>query len=298
MWTPCVPESIPGHRDAQGCRNSAMSTFMASKTDGRVCLFGAPFDSTASFRPGSRFGPGAIREASYGLETFSPVQLSDLEDCSFMDMGDLELPFGDPNPALGLIEERTREIMSRGKTPFLLGGEHLVSLGAVRAAAKVYPDLRVIHLDAHADLREEYLGQRLSHATVMRRVLDLLGQDRVRQIGIRSCTRQEHALMSELLSLPEQLALRTGTKPCYLTCDLDILDPSVLPGTGTPEPGGLMFHELTAMLVSIMTRLHIVGLDVVELAPQLDPTGVSAIVAAKVVRECLIALDRRHRCKE
>lgn len=270
-----------------------MSTFMAAQSNGAICLFGAPFDATASFRPGARFGPAAIREASYGLETFSPVLIADLEDCSFMDRGDLELPFGDPAPALDMIEATAQEILSQKMTPFLLGGEHLVTLGAIRAVAKAYPDLRVVHLDAHADLRDEYLGMRLSHATVMRRVLDLLGPDAVRQIGVRSCTRQEHALASTFTSQAEQIALRIGEKPCYLTCDLDILDPSVLPGTGTPEPGGLMFNELTHMLTSIITRLNIVGLDVVELAPQLDPSGVSAVVAAKVVRECIIAL---HRC--
>jgi len=267
---------------------------MASQSEGAICLLGAPFDSTASFRPGSRFGPDAIREASYSLETFSPVQMADLEDFSFMDMGDLELPFGDPNPALKLIEKTTKDILSRGKTPFLLGGEHLVSLGAIRAVTQGYPELMVIHLDAHADLREDYLGQRLSHATVMRRVLDLLGSDNVRQIGIRSCTRQEHEIVTKLISLPEQIVLRAGTRPCYLTCDLDILDPSVLPGTGTPEPGGLMFHELITILISLISRLHIVGLDVVELAPQLDSTGISAVTAAKVVRECLIGLGRKN----
>jgi agmatinase len=274
-----------------------MNTYMASATGGTICIFGAPFDSTTSFRPGSRFGPAAIREASYGLETFSPAQNADLQDCSFMDRGDLELPFGDPVPALALIEQASREILSEGKTPFLLGGEHLVSLGAIRAAADAHPDLKVIHLDAHADLRDDYLGQRLSHATVMRRVCDLVGPERIRQIGIRSCTREEHGLAVDLASLPEQIAMRTGERPCYLTCDLDILDPSVLPGTGTPEPGGLTFQELVAILISIMTRCRIVGLDVVELAPQLDPTGVSAVVAAKVVRECVISLDRRLKCQ-
>jgi agmatinase len=270
-----------------------MSAFMASKTDGAICLIGAPFDSTASFRPGSRFGPGAIREASYALETFSPIQIADLEEASFMDRGDLELPFGDPDPALNIIRETTEEILAQNRIPFLLGGEHLVSLGAIRSLARVYPDLLVIQLDAHADLRDDYLGQRLSHATVMRRVLDLLGPDSVRQIGIRSCTRQEHELTVALISSPEQILSKAGDKPCYLTCDLDILDPSVLPGTGTPEPGGFMFNELVTMLISMVTRLHIVGLDVVELAPQIDPTGVSAMVAAKVVRECLIALNHR-----
>ncbi|HNQ84441.1 MAG TPA: agmatinase [Deltaproteobacteria bacterium] len=268
---------------------------MASKQDGAVCLFGAPFDSTASFRPGARFGPAAIREASYALETFSPVQLADLEECSFMDQGDLELPFGDPAPALAIIEEHARQIVSGGKTPFLLGGEHLVSLGAVRAAAQAWPDLVVVHLDAHADLRHDYLGMELSHATVMRRILDLLGHDRVRQIGVRSCTREEHGLVTELASAPDRVVPWAGARPCYLTCDLDILDPSVLPGTGTPEPGGLMFGELAGILVSVINRLDVVGLDVVELAPQLDPSGVSSVAAAKIVRECLIALDSTRR---
>jgi agmatinase len=269
-----------------------MNTYMASKTEGRICLFGAPFDSTASFRPGSRFGPAAIREASYGLETFSPALNADLDDCSYMDMGDLELPFGDPNPALDMVEKTAFEILSKGRVPFMLGGEHLMSLGSIRAAVKMHPELTIVHIDAHADLREDYLGQKLSHATVMRRVYELVGHDSIHQIGIRSCTREESALVNELRTLPERIALKTGEKPCYLTCDLDILDPSVLPGTGTPEPGGLMFNELVNILVSAVTRLNIVGIDVVELAPQLDPSGVSAVAAAKAVRECLIALHR------
>ncbi len=271
-----------------------MSLYMASQSEGRISLFGAPFDSTTSYRPGSRFGPGAIRESSYGLETFSPALDADLEDCPFTDMGDLELPFGDPNPALALIEERTREILRRNRIPFLLGGEHLVSLGAVRAAAEMHPGLQVIHLDAHADLRDDYLGMKLSHATVMRRVIDLVGADAISQIGIRSCTREEFALAKTLKRRPDDIFAKVGDKPCYITCDLDVLDPSVLPGTGTPEPGGLMFSELIGILASLVTRLRIVGLDVVELAPQLDPTGVSAVTAAKVVRECLIALG----CKD
>jgi agmatinase len=271
-----------------------MNNYMAAQIDGRICLFGAPFDSTSSFRPGSRFGPGAIREASYGLETFSPALNADLEDCSFMDMGDVELPFGDPAPALDIIEKTTQGILSAGRIPFLLGGEHLMSLGAIRATAKVHPDLKVIHLDAHADLRDDYLGMKLSHATVMRRVYEFLGHESLRQIGVRSCTRDEHALVLDVQSTSaEQIALRAGNRPCYLTCDLDILDPSVLPGTGTPEPGGLTYQELITMLVSIISRLNIVGLDIVELAPQLDPTDISSIVAAKVVRECLIVLNRK-----
>ena len=269
-----------------------MSVYLSSQGEGAVCLIGAPFDSTASFRPGARFGPAAIREASCGLETFSPAQNGDLGDFPFMDLGDLELPFGDPNPALLMIEQAVGEILSAGRVPFLLGGEHLVSLGAIRALHRVHPGLALVHIDAHADLREDYLGQKLSHATVMRRASEFLAPESIRQIGVRSCTREEYGLAGALRSIPENVALRVGEKPCYLTCDLDVLDPSVLPGTGTPEPGGMSFQELASTLVSLVTRLNVVGIDVVELAPNLDPTGVSAVVGAKVVRECLIALGR------
>lgn len=274
-----------------------MTTFIASKAEGAVCLFGAPFDSTASYRPGSRFGPAAIREASFALETFSPDQMHDLEDCSFTDALDLELPFGDPVTALDLIEKKAASIIGSGMIPFLIGGEHLVSLGAVRAAFTAHPGLAVVHIDAHADLRDEYLGMKLSHATVMRRVLELVGRDNLRQIGVRSCTSQEHGLVEELRASPENIALWMGSRPCYITCDLDVLDPSVLPGTGTPEPGGMSFSELVRVLVSLITRLHVVGIDVVELAPQLDHSGVSSVAGAKIVRECIIALDRVAACR-
>lgn len=277
-------------------RLAKVNSFLASKPEGRIVLFGAPFDSTSSYRPGSRFGPQAIREASHSLETFSPEQLLDLEECPFADDHDLELPFGDPCPALDLIEQKAARVISHGGLPFLLGGEHLVSLGAIRAASSMYPNLRVVHLDAHADLRDEYLGMRLSHATVMRRVLDLVGQDRLHQIGIRSCTREEHELSSRLSTTPEKVSLLAGENPCYLTCDIDILDPSVLPGTGTPEPGGLSFRELSHLLVSMITRLRVVGMDIVELSPGLDPSGVSTVVAAKLVRESLLALHRAPAC--
>ncbi|OPZ60140.1 MAG: Agmatinase [Deltaproteobacteria bacterium ADurb.Bin510] len=168
-----------------------MSVFIAAKPKGRIALIGAPFDSTVSFRPGSRFAPNALREASYGLETFSFKQARDLEDADFCDLGDLELPFGDPKPALELIWTAAAQGLAQGQIPLLLGGEHLVSLGAVRAASAYHPELKIVHLDAHADLRDEYLGQKLSHATVMRRCLDFIGPENLRQMGVRSGTRAE-----------------------------------------------------------------------------------------------------------
>ena len=266
----------------------------------RVVLFGAPFDSTTSFRPGTRFGPAAIRSESFGIETYSPLQDRDLEKLPFFDAGDLELPFGAPDRALEMIEERAGTILGDGKIPFLLGGEHLVTLGAVRAVAKKYPDLRIIHFDAHADLRADYLGVRLSHACVMRRCHDLLGDGRIFQFGIRSGTREEFDFMraghvvTEPFSdatLAEVMDSIPPDAPVYLTVDMDVLDPSVFPGTGTPEAGGFNYRQLVGDVVRICGQLNVVGIDNVELAPSLDPTGRSTALACTFLRECLLALE-------
>ena len=269
--------------------------------DSRIVIFDAPYDSTTSFRPGTRFGPAAVRSESFGIETYSPYQDRDLEtDVAVHDAGDLELPFGAPDRALAMIEAKADEILSAGKIPFLLGGEHLVSLGAVRAAAKKYPDLHIIHFDAHADLREDYLGVRLSHACVMRRCHDLLGDGRIWQFGIRSGTRDEFAFMREGHVTTEPFSVNTlaslsfpeGT-PVYLTVDLDVLDPSEFPGTGTQEAGGLRFTELLSALTEILRRFNVVALDNVELSPGLDASGRSTALACKILREQLLSLARR-----
>ena len=267
-----------------------------------IVLFGAPYDSTTSFRPGTRFGPAAMRSESFGIETFSPYQNRDLEtDAKVHDSGDVELPFGAPDRALDLIEARADDILAAGKVPFLLGGEHLVTLGAVRAAAKRFPGLRILHFDAHADLRTDYLGVRLSHACVMRRCHDLLGDGRIWQFGVRSGTRDEFAFMREghvvtepftLATLP-QVAFPSGT-PVYLTVDLDVIDPSEFPGTGTQEAGGVRFAELLAALRDVMARFNVVALDNVELSPSLDTTGRSTALACKLLREELLALSANH----
>ena len=265
--------------------------------ESRVVLFGAPYDSTTSFRPGTRFGPAAMRSESFGIETYSPYQDCDLEEIRMHDAGDLELPFGAPDRALDMIEEKAAAILDDGKVPFLLGGEHLVTLGSVRAAAKRFPDLRIIHFDAHADLREDYLGVTLSHACVMRRCYDLLGDGRIWQFGIRSGTREEFAFMKAGHVVTEPFTLKTlpqvsfpeGT-PVYLTVDMDVLDPSVFPGTGTPEAGGFDYRRLVGDVVRICGQLNVVGIDNVELAPSLDPTGRSTALACTFLRECLLAL--------
>jgi len=267
--------------------------------DAGIVLFGAPYDSTTSFRPGTRFGPSAVRSESFGIETYSMYQDKDLEEVRVHDAGDLELPFGAPDRALDMIEAKAAEILDAGKVPFLVGGEHLVTLGAVRAAAKRYPGLRIIHFDAHADLREDYLGVRLSHACVMRRCHDILGDGRIWQFGIRSGTREERQFMkdghvtTELFSsttLPAVVKKIGPDAPVYLTVDLDVIDPAEFPGTGTQEAGGLMFQQLLGDLLRIFKALNIVALDNVELSPALDQTGRSTALACKLVREELLAL--------
>ena len=266
--------------------------------DARIVLYGAPFDSTTSFRPGARFGPSAMRHESFGLETYSPYQDADLIDCAVFDSGDMELCFGSAQAALSDIESRASEILQDGKLPLLLGGEHLVTLGAVRAAVKKYPDLHIVHFDAHADLRDDYLGAKLSHACVLRRCHDLLGDGRIHQFCIRSGEREEFRFAKEHTELHpfgfdglEQTveALRESELPVYFTIDLDCLDPSAFPGTGTPEAGGVSFIQLLEAIRTVCTA-NIVGADVNELAPMLDVSGVSTATACKVLRELILAL--------
>ena len=265
--------------------------------DAEIVLFGAPYDSTTSFRPGARFGSQAIRAESFGIETYSPVQDRDLEEIRVHDAGDIELPFGAPEPVLAMIESRTRGIVADGKIPVLLGGEHLVTLGAVRAVAARHPDLHILHFDAHADLRNDYLGNPFSHACVLRRCHDLLGDGRIRQFGIRSGTREEFAFMAAGHVVTERDTCATlpafrlpEETPVYLTVDLDVIDPSEFPGTGTPEAGGLRYRKLLAALLDVFARFRVVAFDLVELAPSLDPTGRSTALACKLLRECLLAL--------
>lgn len=264
-----------------------------------IVLFGAPFDSTTSYRPGTRFGSSAIRRESYGIECYSPYQDKDLEDTKVMDCGDLELCFGNTKKALAQIEEQTKEILACSAIPFMLGGEHLVTLGAVRAVRENYPDIHIIHFDAHADLREEYLGEQLSHASVIRRCWELVGDGRIYQFGIRSGDREEFYWGKDHVATRkfdfeglEEVLDKLEGKPVYFTLDLDVLDPSVFPGTGTPEPGGVTFDELRRAAEKVCSRANVVACDVNELSPHYDQSGISTAAACKIVREMLLALSK------
>lgn len=280
---------------------------------GDVAIFGVPFDGTTSFRPGARFGPDHIRTASIVLESYSPDQDRDLLDVGYCDLGNLEVPMGPPEPMVERVRAAVGVLMDAGLVPLMLGGEHSVTTGAVEAVHARHPDLLLVQLDAHGDLRESYLGQHHNHACTMRRCLATVGSSGLIQVGIRSGTREEFEEMQagarlvwpEPATLPggprragpshpmgealARLIAERGARPIYLTVDLDFFDPGVLPGTGTPEPGGLFWPDFRAVLDAIPAG-RLVAADVVELSPGLDPTGASSVYAAKVAREVALRL--------
>ncbi len=277
--------------------------FMGAKRSFEGCnlaLFGVPYDGTTSFRPGTRFGPAAIREVSNGLETYCPKMNLDLSQLNFVDLGALDIPYGAPEPVIEIVKNATKEILQLGMKPIILGGEHSISSGAVSATAEIYSDLILVQLDAHADLREEWMGSRHSHACAMTRCLEVLPSKKLFQIGIRSGTREEfQQLQKRLIPISFQEPANNLEKtlqpfsgyPIYLTIDLDWFDPSVMPGTGTPEPGGFFWREFEA-IIEVLNQHKIIGADIVELSPQLDSSGISNILAAKVARTLIMLLGK------
>ncbi len=259
-------------------------------------MVGLPYDGTCSYRPGTRFGPEMIRIASYGLESYSPIQDRDLDEVKFYDAGEIDFQLGNREDCLQKIETAAEETLSYNKKWLGVGGEHLVTFPALKAYSKKYPELYVIHFDAHADVRENYLDEKLSHACVMRRISEVLTPDKLIQIGIRSGTQEEFNWMKEnntLVKNQEDLKIRLKPlqdKPVFLSIDLDVLDPSIMSGTGTPEPGGMTYNELMSWLM-LLKNTNIVGADVVELSPHYDVSGVSTVTAAKIIREVLLLIN-------
>jgi len=272
-------------------------TFISAKAslkEAKAVILGCPYDGSASFRPGARFGPSAIRRASWGIETYSPYFKKDLTRFSIHDIGDLELPLGEKKASLDLIRKALRKILSAEKFPILLGGDHLITLPIVEEVIRIHPDLHLIQIDAHTDLREDYLGETLSHSTVMRKVVDRLGKGKLFQVGIRSGKEEEFDLARKMMSLVplEQNSLRSlekhlKGKPVYISLDLDVVDPGLLPGVGTPEPGGLTFQELISLFKDLQ-NLHVIGFDMVELTPDYDPTQISSLTVSVILREMIL----------
>jgi agmatinase len=267
----------------------------ASFRESHAVILGCPFDGTASFRPGARFGPSAIRRASWGIETYSPYLKKDLTEVSLHDMGDLDLPLGDKEVAFRWIRKALQEILAARKFPILLGGDHLVTLPIIEEVFRTHPDLHLLHIDAHADMRQDYLGETLSHSTVMRKITDFLDRGRLFQMGIRSGTEEEFQWAERMKSIvsPDgpslrNLVRRLKGKPVYISLDLDVIDPGCLPGVGTPEPGGLAFREFLALLKTLQS-LHVIGFDIVELTPDYDPTQISSVTASVILREMILS---------
>lgn len=256
-----------------------------------VVMLGMPFDGTVSYRSGSRFAPEVIRLASWGMEDYSPYFDKHLEDVKFHDAGDLEFPLGNTNKSLDMIKENVEQIYSDKKRVFGVGGEHLVTWPTLQAVSKFYDNLAVVHFDAHTDLRKEYMGEEMSHAAVMYHIGSLIGFENIKQIGIRSGMKEEFDLMEKYntrMYSPDELK-SLKDKNVFVTVDLDVLDPAIMSGTGTPEAGGLTFNDLIDWFKAL-NGLNIIGADVVELAPHYDASGVSTAVAAKVIRELLMCM--------
>lgn len=269
--------------------------FNSMYDDAQLVVFGVPFDGTTSFRPGTRFASSVMRNEFIGLETYSPYLDRDLVEYKLHDAGDVYIPIGNTKQSLDNVYDATKKILNDNKLPFMIGGEHLVTYPAFKAVHEKYPDVYLLHFDAHTDLRDAFFGEKLSHATVIKKCWELTGDNKVFQFGIRSGDRSEF-IWSDTHTIMERYSVNTVKevvnkllgKNVYITIDLDILDPSVLPGTGTPEPGGIGFKEMLEA-IGYMKDLNIVGLDVVELSPHYDPTGVSTAVACKVFRELTLA---------
>ncbi len=263
----------------------------------KIVLIGVPMDWTVSYRPGSRFGPQGIRDVSEGLEEYSPYLKRSLAESSFYDAGNLILPFGNVVESLELISRVVRRVVEDGKVPFCLGGEHLISLSAVGEVARKYRDLVVLHFDAHADVRDTFFGEKLSHATVLRRIKEIGPGVDVFQFGIRSGEAEEFEYGQtvttmypiEVLGPLEEVIPKLDSRPVYVTIDIDVVDPAFAPGTGTPEPGGITAHNILRA-VHMMNGLKIVGCDLVEVAPAYDQSRSTELLAAKLVREMLLVI--------
>ncbi len=282
--------------------------FMGSRriiNESNIALYGVPYDGTTSFRPGTRFGPNAIREVSNGIESYCPQFQTDLSEISYVDLGELTINYGAPEPVITAVKNATINIQELGLKPLMLGGEHSITVGAVSAISEFHPNLILVQLDAHADLRHEWLGNSHSHACAMRRCLEVLPSNQLIQFGIRSGTREEfeemntykrlipHRAGKDVIQLENALAPFKGS-PIYLTIDLDWFDPSIMPGTGTPEPGGFYWDDFAAVL-NILKKHKIAGADIVELAPTIDLSGISSILAAKVTRSLLMLLNLNNK---
>jgi agmatinase len=264
--------------------------------DARIVLFGIPFEGSVNLRTGADDGPRDLRLASDSIETYSPVLERDLEDLGMADLGDCELGAGSPRERLARAREEVSGFWRPGLRTVMLGGDHTATLPVIEVLAPAISELRILQLDAHPDLREEFLGERYNYASAMARVMEVVAPDRVYQVGMRTGAREEYRRNAPHLYPAHEVhpveAVRTlvpelGQHPLYVTMDVDVLDPAEAPGTGAPEPCGLRTSELIE-IVRLLEGCTIVGTDLVEVAHALDSSGRTSITASWILREAIL----------
>jgi agmatinase len=268
----------------------------ASLPEARVALFGIPFEGRVNLRRGADHGPRELRLASDSIETYSPFLGRDLEDLAIADLGDCELGDGSPREQLARAREEIRRFWRPGLRPVMLGGDHTATLPVIEVLAPAIPELRILQLDAHPDLREEFLGERCNYASAMARVMDVVAPERVYQVGMRTGAREEYqrkaphlfpAHRTRPLDAVRSLLPELAAHPLYVTVDVDVLDPSEAPGTGAPEPCGITAAELVE-IVRLLAPCSIVGTDLMEVAHAWDPSGRTGITACWILREAIL----------
>ncbi len=283
------------------------SNFMGSRDINDNCsigIFGVNYDGTTSYKPGTRFGPHAIRNVSQSLETYCPLLKKDLNEIKYFDAGSLKVNINCTQSVIKTVKLATESFIKSNLKPLVLGGEHSITIGIIEALIQKYPNLILIQLDAHADLRESYQDNKFSHACTIKRCIEILPTEKVFQVGIRSGTKEEFKIMNNNNQLINLKAGESKSKlkkaldpykeyPIYLTIDLDWFDPSLLSGTGTPEPGGFFWDDFEE-IIQILKSFQLVGGDIVELSPDIDNSGVSSIVAAKATRTLIMTLDKAN----
>ncbi|GGR21058.1 agmatinase [Agromyces mediolanus] len=292
-------------------RYAGFSTFarlprLEDVADAALAVVGVPFDAGVTFRPGARFGPSAIREASRLLRPFNPaLGVAAFDLVQVADAGDLDANPFDIATALDEMERGFRALSGPGRRFVALGGDHTVALPALRAVAEAHGPVALVHFDAHLDTWDAYFGEAYTHGSPFRRASEegLLRRDRSAHVGLRGSLYSGDDLLDDerlgftavhsreldAIGAPgvlRRILDRVGDAPVYVSIDIDVLDPSMAPGTGTPEAGGMTSRELLEILRG-MRALNLVGADIVEVSPPFDHAAITAVAAANLAYELL-----------
>jgi agmatinase len=297
-----------GYRELFVSQSNVFSGFQKSFKEADYIVLGVPFDVTSTYRTGARFGPNAIRTASLNIETYSFRSGMDVEDLRLHDLGDLHVS-ASTEQTLDMLERVVKEVLDAGKMPVAIGGEHTITLGVLKGLGKKASKTAVVSFDAHLDLRDEFMGLRLSHTTFMRRITEEAKPAKIIEVGTRAVCKEElgYAGKAGIEFFTAQHIRKTGNEniarqlkeklskyeSLYLSIDMDVLDPAYAPAVQNPEPDGVEMHALLDILCSLCDK-RLVGFDVVEVAPNYDH-GVSAVQAAKVVFEALCSIEKSRR---